>query len=126
MSAPVYQESQMKVLAFPIDEKVALEDERLINSDEQCESGKGRCCRRTRGAKRNALVKAGMVAMMCLLVTVLSIAMMAFFCPEMGGLVKRQSSGSNSGNSGSAFTQQKLWIIIVVVVGMFTIMCECL
>jgi hypothetical protein len=114
--AATYEETQIRLLAYPIDEKWALEQDELVNSNHT--SNEGRCCRSkcTRGQRRNAIVKGALAALIALLLTIVSFGITVALCPELGSLVKRQNGGSTN-NSGSAFTNQKLWIIIVVVVG---------
>jgi uncharacterized Tic20 family protein len=112
-----YEETQIRLLAYPIDEKLALEQDDLVNSNHT--SSEGRCCRSkcTRGSRRNAIIKGALAGLIALLLTIASFLIAATLCPELASLVKRQNNGT-SNNNGSSFTNQKLWIIIVVVVGM--------
>jgi hypothetical protein len=114
--AATYEETQIRLLAYPIDEKWALEQDELVNSIHT--PNEGSCCRSkcTRGQRRNAIVKGALAALIALLLTIVSFGITVALCPELGSLVKRQNGGSTN-NSGNAFTNQKLWIIIVVVVG---------
>ena len=112
-----YEESQISLLsAYPIDEKWAAEQDDLVNSSHGREHAHGHCCS-SNGKRRNAAVKAGMVALVGLLITLGGLVALAVCCPEVHSLLKRQSSGSTNNGSGSAFTEHKLWIIIVCVVG---------
>lgn len=114
-----YEETQIRLLAYPIDEKWQLEQDELTNSNNTV-APQHSCCK-SRGHQRNAAYRATVVALVGLLITLGSLIAMAFLCPEAHGLLfKRQSggSGSSTGN-GNAFTQQKLWIIVIVVVGIF-------
>jgi hypothetical protein len=112
-----YEETQIRLLAYPIDEKWQLEQDELTNYNNSAAPEHG-CCK-SRGHQRNAAYKATVVALVGLLITLGSLIAMALLCPEAHSLLfKRQSGGSgSSGGNSSAFTQQKLWIIIVVVVG---------
>jgi hypothetical protein len=115
MSA-TYEETKIQLLApYPIDEKLALEQNDLVNSND-IPATRGHCCRGTRGRERNALVKGGMIALVVSLMTLISFLATAALCPGMHSLLKRQNGGSNT-NSGNAFTNDKLWIIIICVVG---------
>lgn len=123
MSA-TYEESTMGLLthAYPIDEKWAMNQDDLVNSNE-CSEARGRCCRRSsNGQRRNAFVKGGMIALIVSLLALVSFLVTAVLCPGAHSLLKRQATGStNNGstNNGNAFTNQHLWIIIVCVVGNF-------
>src|ERR1700737_1036594 len=112
-----YEQTQMQLVAYPIDEKHALETDELINESSHVEhANAGHCCRSKRGIKRNAIVKGGMIGLVVMLVTILAFVVMELLCPGIHPLSKRQNSG-NSTNTGNAFTDHKYWIIIVCVVG---------
>ena len=116
MSA-TYEESTMCLLAhaYPIDEKLAMNQDDLVNSNEYPEAG-GRCCRRaSNGQRRNAFVKGGMIALIVSLLALISFLITTCLCPGVHSLLKRQNN--TSPNNGSTFTNEHLWIIIVCVVG---------
>jgi hypothetical protein len=116
MSA-TYEESKMGLLAHahPIDEKWAMNQDELVNSNEYPEA-EGRCCRRaSNGQRRNAFVKGGMIALAVSLLALISFLITTCLCPGVHSLLKRQSNGNT--NNGSTFTNDHLWIIIVCVVG---------
>lgn len=112
-----YEHTQMHLVGYPIDEKLALETDELVNSGHVEHAGCGKC-RSTRGQRRNAFVKGGVVALVVMLITIVSFLAMVVVCPEMGGvsLLKRQNSGSSDSNN--AFVQHKYYIIVACVVGM--------
>ena len=115
--SPTYEESRMGLIAhaYPIDEKWAMNQDDLVNSNECPETG-GRCCRRSsNGKQRNAFVKGGMIALVVSLLALVSFLITAVLCPGAHALLKRQNNGST--NNESAFTHDRLWIIIVCVVG---------
>lgn len=113
-----YEESQILLTPpSPIDEKWALEQDELVNSSKGREHSHGHCCS-SQGKRRNAAVKTAIVALMGLLVTLGGLVALAACCPEVHSLLKRQNSGDTNNGSGSTFTNDKLWIIIVCVVGM--------
>jgi hypothetical protein len=120
MSA-TYEESKMGLLAhtYPVDEKWAMNQDELVNSNECPEAG-GRCCRRSsNGQKRNAFVKGGMVALVVSLLALISFLVTTCLCPGLHSLLKRQTTNNGSTNNGSTFTNDHLWIIIICVVGIF-------
>lgn len=112
-----YEETQIQLLAYPIDEKWQLEQDELTNHNNSAAPQHG-CCK-SRGRQRNAAYKASIVALVGLLITLGSLIAMTLLCPEAHALLfKRQTGGSGSSNgNNSVFTQHKLWIIIIVVVG---------
>jgi hypothetical protein len=114
-----YEETQIRLLAYPIDEKWQLEQDELTNHNNSAAPQHG-CCK-SRGHKRNAAYKATIIALIGLLITLGSLIAMAVLCPEAHSLLfKRQAGGSGTSNgNGNAFTEHKYWIIIIVVVGMF-------
>jgi len=113
-----YEESRILLLpASPIDEKWALEQDELVNSCKGQEHSHGHCCS-SNGKRRNAAVKAAIVALVGLLITLGGLLALATCCPEIHSLLKRQNSGDTNNGSGNTFTNDKLWIIIVCVVGM--------
>lgn len=114
--AATYEESQIRLLVNPVDEKWAAEQNELINSvdDRRQHSNVHGCTRSNRG---NIWAKAAFASLLATLLTLTSLLALSLLCPEVHSLFKRQSSGSTTGNNQSAFTNQKLWIIIVVVVG---------
>ena len=118
--AATYEESRIQLLAYPVDEKWAAEQDDLVNSNEVPPRVKCCCRADTRGRRRNALVRGGVIALAGLLLTLVVFIAMEVFCPHIGSLVKRENNGNNNGNNGNssnAFTNQHLWIIIVCVVG---------
>jgi hypothetical protein len=112
-----YEHTQMQLVAYPSDEKHALETDELVNSGHVERVGCGKCGS-TRGQRRNAFVKGGVVALVVMLITIVSFLAMVVVCPEMGAhsLLKRQNSGSSTSNN--AFVQHKYYIIVACVVGM--------
>lgn len=116
MSA-TYEESQIRLLAYPIDEKWAANQDDLVNSNE-IPATRDHCCNGTsRGHERNKFVKCGIIALVVSLMALISFLATAVVCPGMRSLLKRETSGSNTTGSGSTFTNDKLWIIIICVVG---------
>jgi len=113
--SPTYEESHISLLAPSIDEKWAAEQDELVNSNDLPAKGHS-CCRS--GRRRKALLRAGLIALVVLLISIASCVAMTILCPGAHSLMKRQNNGStNNGDNGSAFTNQHLWIIIVCVVG---------
>jgi hypothetical protein len=115
-----YEETQILLLpAYPIDEKWAAEQDELVNSIKGHDGhGHGHSCSRSQGQKRNAAVKAGIIALVGLLITLGGLVALAMCCPDVHSLLKRQSSGQTNNGNGNTFTNDKLWIIIICVVGM--------
>jgi hypothetical protein len=108
-----YEESKIQLLPHTIDEKWAIEQDDLVNSTG---ASPAKCCH-SNGHRRNAFVKGGLIGLVGLLITLLSFLVMAILCPGVHSLLKRQNTTDNNGNTGSAFTNEHLWIIIVCVVG---------
>lgn len=111
-----YEETQIRLLAYPIDEKWQLEQDELSNYNNSAAPEHG-CCK-SRGHQRNAAYKATIIALIGLLITLGSLIAMVVLCPEAHSLLFKRQTGATSNGNGSAFTQHKLWIIIIVVVGM--------
>ena len=113
-----YEEAQIRLLAYPIDEKWQLEQDELTNYNNSAAPEHG-CCK-SRGHQRNAAYRNTIIALIGLLITLGSLIATVVLCPEAHSLLfKRQTAGSGTSNgNGSAFTEHKLWIIIIVVVGM--------
>ena len=110
-----YEESQIRLLAYPIDEKWASEQNELVNSSSSSCPARKHCCN---NGRRSVWAKASLAGLLATLLMLASFLAMSLLCPEVHSLFKRQSTGTSSGNNQSAFTSHKLWIIIVVVVGM--------
>jgi len=112
-----YEETQIQLLAYPIDEKWAVEQDDLVNSTPR---GAHTCCR---DHKKNVWRKVTLAALFATFLTLLSFLAMTFLCPpELHALLfKRQNNSGTTTTNGnqSAFTEHKLWIIIIVVVGIF-------
>jgi hypothetical protein len=113
--AATYEQTQMQLVAYPIDEKHALETDELVNSTPVGHAGAGRC-RFSGSRRRNALVRGGMIGLTMTLITFLAFVAMSLLCPEMNHLFKRQNSSGTTSTENS-FTQHKYWIIIICVVG---------
>jgi len=113
-----YQESHILMKAYDVDEKVAAEQDDLVNSH-HVPTKHDHCC-----SKRDVAVKRGIIALAVSLAILLGLGIFSLCCP--GGpamLLKRQSGDNGSNDTGSAFTNQHLWIIIVCVVGMLLFIC---
>jgi len=110
-----YQESHILMKAYEVDEKVAAEQDDLVNS-QHVPPKHHHCC-----SKRDVAVKRGIIVLTISLAILLGFGIFSLCCPGMPDMLfKRQNTTDNgSSNSGSAFTNQHLWIIIVCVVGMF-------
>src|SRR6202035_2524174 len=107
MSA-TYEESTMALLAhaYPIDEKWAMNQNDLVNSNDCPEMG-GRCCRRSsNGQRRNVFVKGGMIALVVSFLALVSFLITTILCPGVHSLLKRQNNGST--NNGNTFTNDHL------------------
>jgi hypothetical protein len=112
-----YEESQIRLLAYPIDEKWAADQDDLVNCQAR-RPAQSHCCK---GRKWNVWVKGALAALLATILILGSFLAMSLLCPEVHSLFKRQSSGNTTVNSTeSAFTQHKYWIIIVVVGGSYS------
>jgi hypothetical protein len=116
MSA-TYEESQMRLLTYGIDEKWAANQDDLVNSNE-IPARRDHCCHGTsRGQERNKFAKCGIIALLVSLLALIAFLATAVVCPGMRSLLKRQQNSSTNTGSGTTFTNDKLWIIIICVVG---------
>jgi hypothetical protein len=119
-----YEKVQMDLTPQPFDEKAAAEIDDLIQSTEfLARVGNGRRCscatfRRRVDRRRCIAITFGIIIAIFLLA-----ALFVYFCP-VGysdslpmALLKRQQDMNNGNGSGNAFIDQRLWIIIVCVVG---------
>jgi hypothetical protein len=115
-----YEKSQIRLQPYPVDEKLEVEYDELVNRVEMTDSSHPRCAaERCCESKRRRAFVFSMVASVTALLALVWFIGMAILCPEMHSLFKRQTgtTTTTTTGTGSAFTEHKLWVIIVVVVG---------
>ena len=108
-----YEESHILLLpASPIDEKWALQQDELVNSCKGQEHTHSHCCS-SNGKRRNSAVKAGIIALVGLLITFGGLVALTVCCPGVQSLLKRQTNNETS----SPYINDHWWIIVACVGG---------
>ena len=118
-----YTESHLVMKAYEVDEKLAAEQDDLINSSDFTTAHSHFCSRSgSWKVKRSVVVKRAMIALVVSLMILLALGLVELCCPHLAPMLLKRQNGPTNGSSsgGNPFINEHLWIIIACVVGMFS------